>query len=396
MATKRETIRELQNDYRREIYELSKTSNLTEKEEAYFDKCFDEIRKLDEDYEREERKVLREIENFRAKEPTLWPLESLKRKRADSLALRHYLATGKVHESLRGLMVRLAAQSTTDGEGGYTVPQSIVNGVDQALKSLGGMWQVSKVVKTKKGNLLTWPTTNDTVNEAYIIAENGNMTTSATSVVFGVEEFLGFKYTSGLIEVPFELTQDSEMFEENFIDILSQRIFRGTNRHFSVGNGSTEPNGIANSATYGVSSADDQAIAHTDLINVLHSVDAAYRKNWMFHDSVLKHLRGLKEGTTNARLFPELDEGKLLGLPYVINNHLAEFVPGIGNDGKKILMVGDFSKYIIRTVRDIAIRRVEGPSAEKDGIGFAAILRADGDLLDAGTHPVKYLRMANT
>jgi HK97 family phage major capsid protein len=57
---------------------------------------------------------------------------------------------------------------------------------------------------------------------------------------------------------------------------------------------------------------------------------------------------------------------------------------------------GDFSKYIVRTVKEIAIRRVEGPASEKDCVSFAAIWRVDGDLLDAGTHPVKYMRMGAT
>jgi HK97 family phage major capsid protein len=57
----------------------------------------------------------------------------------------------------------------------------------------------------------------------------------------------------------------------------------------------------------------------------------------------------------------------------------------------KTVLFGDFSKYIVRRVRSIRLRRLVERYADTDQEGFVAFVRADGGLLDAGTHPVKYL-----
>jgi HK97 family phage major capsid protein len=57
----------------------------------------------------------------------------------------------------------------------------------------------------------------------------------------------------------------------------------------------------------------------------------------------------------------------------------------------KSILFGDFSKYLIRDVADIRLVRMDERYADYDQVGFTAFMRSDGDLLDAGTHPVKYL-----
>lgn len=357
------------------------------------------------DAELEDNYFQRRIDSARAElalDPTRWPLDSSKRKLADFFALRSYLLTGDVPEKLRGLMVKMASQSAdTDAGGGYTIPNTIANEVELALQSLGGMWEACRIVKTERGNSMPWPLVNDADEEGVLIAENTSMATASQAVTFGASQFDGFKFTSKVIEVSAELLEDSETFVPAFVEAISRRVYKITNRYFSTGSGSGQPHGLKNAATYGGSTADDQAIAYDDLIKLLHSIDPEYRNSgfrWMFHDSVLKHLRGLKEGTTNARLFPELNEGNLLGYPYVINNHLDSFTPGSAsaNDGKKVIYAGDFSKFVIRQVKDITIRRAMTTYGEKDTVAFAALIRCDSELIDAGTHPVKYLRSSAT
>jgi hypothetical protein len=58
----------------------------------------------------------------------------------------------------------------------------------------------------------------------------------------------------------------------------------------------------------------------------------------------------------------------------------------------KSMLFGDFSKYIIRDVREVELRRLDERFAVLGQVAFLAFARADGDLLDAGTHPVKYMR----
>jgi HK97 family phage major capsid protein len=57
------------------------------------------------------------------------------------------------------------------------------------------------------------------------------------------------------------------------------------------------------------------------------------------------------------------------------------------------MLYGALSKYQIRDVRDITLVRLDERYAELGVVAFLAFSRHDGDLLDAGTHPVKYLTM---
>jgi HK97 family phage major capsid protein len=79
----------------------------------------------------------------------------------------------------------------------------------------------------------------------------------------------------------------------------------------------------------------------------------------------------------------------ILGYPYTINQSVA--VPG---SNAKCILFGDFSKYLIRDVRDITLLRLDERFAEFGQVAFLAFSRHDGDLLDAGTHPVKYATSA--
>jgi HK97 family phage major capsid protein len=47
--------------------------------------------------------------------------------------------------------------------------------------------------------------------------------------------------------------------------------------------------------------------------------------------------------------------------------------------------------YTIRRVRDMSVLRLEERFADYGQIAFIGFARYDGNLLDAGTHPVKYL-----
>jgi HK97 family phage major capsid protein len=77
------------------------------------------------------------------------------------------------------------------------------------------------------------------------------------------------------------------------------------------------------------------------------------------------------------------------GDPYTINQQVES------GAAKKAMLYGLLSKYLIRDVLDITLVRLDERYAELGVVAFLAFSRHDGDLLDAGTHPVKYLTMGN-
>ena len=79
----------------------------------------------------------------------------------------------------------------------------------------------------------------------------------------------------------------------------------------------------------------------------------------------------------------------ILGYPYAINNDMAT----IATTNKTVLF-GAIDKYLIRQVKELSILRLNERFADKGQVAFIGFARYDGNLLDAGTHPVKYLVQA--
>ena len=59
------------------------------------------------------------------------------------------------------------------------------------------------------------------------------------------------------------------------------------------------------------------------------------------------------------------------------------------------VLFGDLSKYLIRDVADIRVKRLVERYGEEDLEAFVVFHRADGALIDAGTGPVKALQIVD-
>jgi HK97 family phage major capsid protein len=285
------------------------------------------------------------------------------------------------------------AQSHTPAAGGYTVPQDFQRELEVALLSFGGMREAARVVRTTSGADLPWPTSNDTSNEGEILGENAEA--NEQDIVFGSRTLKAHKYSSKLIRVPVELLQDSAINLPSEIGSrLGERIGRVTNRHFTTGAGTTEPEGIVTGATLGVTAASATAITYDELVNLEHSVNAAYRKNatFMFSDATLAAIKKLKDSDGRPLWMAGLTEkepDRILGYKYVINDDVADMA-----STAKSIVFGDFQKYMIRDVQDVVLLRLDERFAEFGQVAFLAFSRHDGALLDAGTRPVKFLQQA--
>lgn len=286
--------------------------------------------------------------------------------------------------------------SLTAASGGYTVPEGFVASLEQALLQFGGVRQVADVLRTSGGSDLPWPTMNDSSNKGAILAE---ATTFSTSVdpTFASVIFKAFKYSSKPIIVSAELLQDSAFDLASMIGgWLGTRIGRIQNDHFTTGAGTTLPKGLTVAGVVGKTATATNTFTDLEVIDLQHSVDPAYRPNaqWMMHDSVLAFVRKLKDVTSGQYLWqPGMQAGipdRLLGNTYVINQSMASAF----TTGQKLILYGDFTKYKIRDVADVRLLRLDELFAQTDQVGFVAFMRSDGNLLDAGTRPVKWLALA--
>ena len=238
---------------------------------------------------------------------------------------------------------------------------------------------------------MPWPSVNDTTVKGRLLAENTGVTT--TDVAFGSTTMHAFKFSSDLVLVSAELMQDSA-FDLAMIlgSLLGERLGRILADYYTTGTGSSQPQGIVTGATLGVTAASATAIAADEIYKLKHSVDPAYRNGagWMMHDQVLLYVKLLKDGQGRYLWQSSLAGGApdtIDGQPLTINQSMASSVATTN----KTMLYGDFSKFKIREVGEIRLRRLVERYADVDQEGFVAFFRADSRLIDGGTHPIKYL-----
>jgi HK97 family phage major capsid protein len=208
-----------------------------------------------------------------------------------------------------------------------------------------------------------------------------------------------YLYSSKSVLVSLQLLQDSSVNVPDLIGrMLGERIGRIQNDHFTTGSGVSQPNGLLTAATdSAVTTVSTTLISYDEMVNLEHSVDPAYRPGakWMFHDGALKALKKVEAlqysgDTTGLPIWlPGLAVNApdtILGYPYVVNQSMSTPATTV-----KSVLFGALNKYIVRDVRDITLVRLNERYADYHQVGFLAFARSDGDLLDAGTRPVKYL-----
>jgi|CXWL01.1.fsa_nt_gi HK97 family phage major capsid protein len=290
--------------------------------------------------------------------------------------------------------------TTTSSQGGYSVQSEVAQTLIEALKAFGGMRSVATILSTEMGNPLSFPTTDGTAEVGEIIAEN--TTATAADPSFGTVALNPYKFSSKIVAVPFELLQDSQIDIEAFVNSrLVTRLGRITNQMFTTGTGTAQPTGVVTGSTSGKVGTTGQTLSviFDDLIDLIHSVDPAYRINssgFMMNDSSLRVIRKLKDTAGRPVFLPGYDglsgamPDSLLGYPVTVNQDVAVMAANA-----KSILFGDFSKYIIRDVMAATMFRFTDSAYAKLGqVGFLMWMRSGGNLTD--TAAVRYYQNSAT
>lgn len=294
-------------------------------------------------------------------------------------------------------ILEMRAQSVgTTTEGGFLAPEGFSGEIDRAMAAWGPMWQpgITRELNTPSGNKIPWPTVDDTANTGRIKAENASVDDDGTDdVVFGEAELDAYVYDTGMIRVPMELMSDSFFDIEALLnDLLGERMGRLANNVLTLGTGTAQPQGIVVGSALGKTAATNAAITSDELIDLLHSVDPAYRSSpmtrWQFNDSTLAAIRKLKDGQNNYLWqMGDVRVGEpatLLGHPYSINQDMAS----IATVAKTVLF-GDHSRFVVRKVIGFQMLTLRERYAENFQVGVVGFKRFDSVLLR--TSAVKHL-----
>jgi HK97 family phage major capsid protein len=304
------------------------------------------------------------------------------------------------------------AQSTTGAAGGYLVPQGFSDLLEEAMLWFGGIEGVVGEFSTGTGNVLPWPTVNDTTNKGRIIGQNVQLT--ETDFVFDQVTFNAYIGSSDIVLIPIALLEDS-YFDLDALTarLLGTRLGRLLNNMCTIGTGTAQPTGIVTAAVAAdnivtLGSGNTASIAYANLVNMQHAVDPDYRYNagtrWMFSDTMLKLLKLLVDGESRPLWQPGLtasfqqgagvditvSKPKILDTPYIINQDMA--VPAAGAYS---LLYGDMNTFKLRRVAGgVTVLRLVERYADYLQIAYTAFMRFDSNLIDAGTHPIAVMQQS--
>lgn len=274
--------------------------------------------------------------------------------------------------------------------GGLIIPSSLASEIEVALKSYGGMFEAGSIITTAKGGDLILPTVNDTTSKATIVSEYDQSTKKAPS--FGSVTLKAYTYRTPIIPVSQELLQDSAYNLDAVLSgLLADSFSRGINEELTTGSGTGKPTGVVTAAVDCGATPAAAAIKLDDIIDLIKSVNSAYARNgkFMFNRNTLWELAKIKDQNGRYIWHDSARDGSpatLFGKQYILNDDVADI--GAGNAS---VLFGDFSKYKIRMVKSFRVIRLNELLAEFLSIGLFGFARVDGNLLDAGTNPIKKL-----
>ncbi len=278
------------------------------------------------------------------------------------------------------------------GNASATVPIDFYNQLISYLIEVSGILQTGPtVLNTSGGETMQIPT----------VAAHPTASTAAQAGVipsgdpsFALKTLAAQKF-GWQGSVPRELIDDTAVDLLGYLAMAAGRALGNTFGSALLNGGSGISGGLLASATVSVTGAPSAVASaenmpaggptYENLIDLQYSVIAPYRQSrscyWLASDATIGQLRKLKSTSGVPIWEPSIVLGSpdmLLGKPLVSD----PFMPALGA-GNKSMIFGDFSQYFVRLVGGIRFERSDDFQFGNDLVTFRALIRGDGNLLDA-------------
>jgi len=347
--------------------------NISAEDAQAYDKMEAEINALTENIERLERMAEREKA---LNAPANTPITVMPGQTAEPAKDRKREAFWNV---MRGMNLQEDLNTLELEEGGYLV-------ADEFEKTLVEKLQDENIFRT----LAT--TTQTSSGELKIAVRKDNTGAEWTDEKAKIEKTtLSFDQISikahklaTIIQVSEELLNDSFVnIEQMVADDYAKAFGAAEEDAFINGDVDGKPTGLLHAtegAEVGVTTNSATAITADELIDLVYSLKAAYRKNaaFLMNDATVKAIRKLKDGNGQYLWQAALAGGepdRLLNYPI----YTSSAMPTI-EAGKPVIAFGDFSKYRIVDRVGRTFKRLGELYAENDMVGFKATQRVGGKL----------------
>lgn len=286
---------------------------------------------------------------------------------------------------------KAAMNEGTASQGGYLVPTLYNNEVVQTVKE-GSILRLAgaRAIAISGTTSFRTPTLSNTA-KAVLTAEAGAF--DEVEPTLGEVAHVPYKYTR-LVKASDELLADSRIdaFGQIIAPDAANAFVLAENDAFTVGTGSSQPQGAVVGASAGVTAAGATAITTDELMDLYYALSYVYRPTakWMMNDATLKYLRKLKDSTNQYLIQPGLNGDplpSLMGRPVVTNNSMDTIATG-----KKTILFGDFSYFWIADFAQIEFRRLDELYAANGQVGFRWFKRFDSHVMLSAA--IKYLVQA--
>ena len=305
-----------------------------------------------------------------------------------------------VDQEVRNVLREHRAQTAgTTTAGGYTVPTELAAFIEKAMIATGPMYSsdLFTVINSTDGRTFNIPTVDDTTVAAEAHTEGGTVTDDGgKDVTFGQKSLGAYAFDSEWIRWSAELNADSILNMESLLgELLGERLGRIANSKLTTGSGSSDVEGIVTNSAAGKVAAATNAITADEIIDLIHSVDPAYRTSpntaIMMADATLSAVRKLKDGDGNYLWqMGNYQAGipqTLLGYNVVVNQAMDNVASGVSS---KVMLFGDMSKFYVRKVGAPSLYVARERFAPDFGI--LGYIRFDGVLTN--TAAIKQLALA--
>jgi HK97 family phage major capsid protein len=267
-----------------------------------------------------------------------------------------------------------------DSEGGVLAPDEYERTLITMLEEENVLRTLCRTIRTASGDrkipLVASKGTASWVDEEGAIPDSDDS--------FGLIS-IGAHKVATMIKVSDELLNDSVFDIEGYIaSEFGRRIGTAEEQAFLTGNGSGKPTGLLHDtlgAEVGVTAAAAAAMTSDELIDLIHSLRAPYRRKATFimNDGTVKLIRKLKDNSGQYLWQPGLKEGQPdTLLNYRIVNSAFVPAPAAGN---KSVLFGDLSYYWIADRQGRSFQRLNELFAQTGQVGFRATQRVDGRLI---------------
>jgi HK97 family phage major capsid protein len=267
----------------------------------------------------------------------------------------------------------------TDAGGQYLVPVTTGPEIEKKMKSAGQILTVCRDLKSSTGELVNWPTSDDTSENGEFISENGAV--SQSNPVFGHIGVSTFQWSSKQVLVPLSLISDSNFdVAAHLNDCFGARLGRAFSNRVMA----DATDGILNiSGTGSLTSASATLLNYFEPLTLQGKIDLAYNNENSAYAMSFKTYLGYRAlvSTTGSALWPEADysKGLLHGRKYVICNDIPDF----GTTAFKYVVYGDFSKVLARRVGQMSVFRFNELFMSNLQQGFQAYQRISGKCVQA-------------